>query len=310
MAPTDLLDRLLDLAAVDGRLDVRCELAPGWQIDEAARAEREMPYHVLLAGTAVIDGPGLPPTPLGPGDVALLTAGGAHRLRQAGAADAGGLLCGRFIVSTAAWALFRTLLPPLIVVRAAGTDDAQAGRRATLVALLKAETDTLPPGSAGVLRHLSAALFGLSLRGAVHGPEPAPGLLALAAHPRLQGVVLGVLAEPGGAWSIEDMAERAHLSRSSLIRTFQAAASVSPAAFLTAVRMAEAARRLRDTHESVAAIGEAVGYASEAAFQRAFKRETQLTPAAWRARPADEPAPQQAPVHKVVGPSGGGKARR
>jgi AraC family transcriptional activator of mtrCDE len=156
---------------------------------------------------------------------------------------------------------------------------------------MREETDQAEPGYAAVLRNLSAALFGLTLRAAMHGTEPPSGMLALATHPRLRELAVQIVESPSQPWTIEDMAAVANQSRSSLIRSFGAVAGMAPAEFVTRVRIAEASRLLRESEQSVAAIGEAVGYASEAAFQRAFKRETDMTPAAWRAMrpPAVEP---------------------
>ncbi|WP_431260900.1 AraC family transcriptional regulator [Roseateles chitinivorans] len=285
-----LLDRLLALVDVDGRLDIRCDLGAGWSLDQTARladAGHHIPFHVLLDGEAVVDADGLRDAPMQAGDVLMLPAGGAHQLRDRDPASLqrpgeGTLLCGRFIVPAASSKLIRALLPPAMVVRSPG-----AGSRLTrLLALMREEADAPGEGGAALLRHLSGALFAVALRAAMGGNLPtsieAPGVLALGAHPRLAALVVDILGNLAQDWTLDSMAERAALSRSSLIRSFQAAAGVSPAEFLNQVRMTEAARRLRAGRDSPAAIGEAVGYASEAAFQRAFKREIGVTPAAWR----------------------------
>lgn len=305
-----MLDRLLALVDVDGRLEVRCELGAGWDLAQDAAEGHHMPFHVLLDGEALVDADGLSAAPMRAGDVLMLPGGGAHRLRDRDPASLtrpgeGALLCGRFVVPAASARLVRALVPPALVVRGEGPDS----RLTRLLALMREETDAPGEGAAALLRHLSGALFAVALRAAMAaateersvrhqasldaGATPgapssaletsAAGVLALSAHPRLAALAVALLREPAADWTLDGMAERAHLSRSSLIRAFQAAAGVSPAEFLTQIRMTEAGRRLRAGRDSVAAIGEAVGYASEAAFQRAFKRETGLTPAAWRA---------------------------
>ncbi|WP_181885496.1 AraC family transcriptional regulator [Trinickia dinghuensis] len=322
----DLLDSLLSLGAIDGRLDDRCDLLPPWTIEQGRSAQREMPYHAVMSGSAVAQAPGLEPTTLHAGDVLLLpsgdphrivdreegperTEGGAHsntRRRAAGTVtvretpgEATVMLCGRFVFGYAAWRLYRSLLPNYVIVRARpageqnGHDgaDAAPSRLNRLLGLMKEESDRPEPGYAAVLRHLSAALFGLALRAAVDAEQAPVGMIALAAHPRLRELAMRIVRAPGQAWTIEDMGEIANMSRSSLIRSFGAAAGMTPAEFVTRVRIAEAGRLLKETEQSVAAIGEAVGYASDAAFQRAFKRETDMTPAAWRAAPSPlEPA--------------------
>lgn len=325
----DLLDRLLSVGAVDGQLDSRCDLRSPWALDNARSAQREMPYHAVLAGATVVQMPGLEPITLHAGDVLMLPSGSPHRIVDP-IDDAAGsparakqpdtatvcetpnettvLLCGRFVLTYAAWQLYRSLLPDHVVVRAdaAGAPDSDArmtdenGKKAAsrlsrLLLLMREETEQLQPGYAAVLRNLSAALFGLTLRAAIHGAEAPAGMLALAAHPRLRELAVRIVRTPSQEWTIEDMAEIANMSRSSVIRSFNAAANMTPAEFVTRVRIAEASRLLKETEQSVGAIGEAVGYASEAAFQRAFKRETNLTPAAWRATPLASPEPPQPP---------------
>lgn len=290
-----LLDRLLALVDVDGRLDVRCELGAGWSLPQAEEPGHHIPFHVLLDGEAVVDADGLRAAPMHAGDVLMLPGGGAHHLRDRDPASLlrpgeGALLCGRFIVPAASARLLRALLPPALLVRSSEPES----RLARLLALMREESDAPDDGAAALLRHLSGALFAVALRAAMREaagpartPEAPPSLLALSAHPRLASLVVDVLSDPAADWTLDGMAGHAALSRSSLLRAFQAAAGVSPAEFLTQVRMTEAARRLRASHESIPAIGEAVGYASEAAFQRAFKREIGVTPAAWRVGDGD-----------------------
>jgi len=284
---TGLLDRLLALVDVDGRLDIRCDLGGGWTLAQAAEGGHHIPFHVLLDGEAVVDADGLHAAPMHAGDVLMLPGGGAHQLRDRDPASLlrpgeGTLLCGRFIVPASSAKLIRAMLPPAMVVRSPGS----ASRLTRLLALMREEADAPGEGGAALLRHLSGALFAVALRAAmgenVAAAVETPSVLSLGAHPRLAALVVDILGDLARDWTLDGMADHAALSRSSLIRAFQAAAGVSPAEFLNQVRMTEAARRLRAGRESPAAVGEAVGYASEAAFQRAFKREIGVTPAAWR----------------------------
>jgi len=307
----DLLDRLLNLGAIDGYLDVRCEMRGDWVLDNERPGLREMPFHVLLEGGASIEGHGLPPIILQTGDVLLLPSGLPHRIldrpslaakSSVGREEPEGraipaasttLLCGRIVLTQAVWRLCQALLPPCMVIRARPEmDDPAESRLGRVLALMREETEVPLPGSTAVLRHLSAVLFGLALRAAASASEPPPGMLALSAHPRLRELALQIMAQPGSSWTLEAMASIANMSRSTLIRNFVAVAGIAPAEFVTRLRMANAGRLLRDSELSVATVGEAVGYASEAAFQRAFKRDTGFTPAAWRAMPQPVPVPQ------------------
>jgi AraC family transcriptional activator of mtrCDE len=96
-----------------------------------------------------------------------------------------------------------------------------------------------------------------------------------------------MLEGPEKPWSLEEMAEACHMSRSTFARLFQRIAGATPASVLLQTRMAHAAHRLAYSAGAVADIGEAVGYQSEAAFNRVFKRTYGVGPGQYRrsARP-------------------------
>jgi AraC family transcriptional regulator, activator of mtrCDE len=89
--------------------------------------------------------------------------------------------------------------------------------------------------------------------------------------------------EPGNAWTLDQFAALCHMSRATFVRQFQDAIGRSATDMLTEVRLTIAGRALLHTSASVAEIGATIGYQSEAAFQRVFKRHIGVTPARWRA---------------------------
>ena len=89
-------------------------------------------------------------------------------------------------------------------------------------------------------------------------------------------------AEPARAWTVEGLAREAALSRSALAERFTLLMGESPMQYLTRWRLALAARALRSGSDAITHIAERSGYESEAAFNRAFKREFGVPPAAWR----------------------------
>ena len=99
------------------------------------------------------------------------------------------------------------------------------------------------------------------------------------------GRALGLLHErPAFAWTLDELARQTGMSRSVLAERFAHLVGHPPMQYLAHWRMQMAARLLCDGTTKIAAIGEAVGYASEAAFSRTFKKITGVSPAAWRAR--------------------------
>ena len=133
-----------------------------------------------------------------------------------------------------------------------------------------------------MLNALSTAMFALVLRLASETEDAPTGLLALAGHPRLAPAVAALFNEPARAWSLPELARLCNMSRATLARQFQEKLGRSASDLLTDIRMALAANELKKSSMSTGAVAEAVGYQSEAAFQRAFKSHMGVTPAQWR----------------------------
>jgi AraC-like DNA-binding protein len=91
-------------------------------------------------------------------------------------------------------------------------------------------------------------------------------------------------AKPAQDWSAEGLAAEVGMSRSGFAERFASLVGQPPMQYLTYWRMQLAAQRLRESREAIAQVGYAVGYESEAAFSRAFKREFGDSPASWRRR--------------------------
>ena len=102
--------------------------------------------------------------------------------------------------------------------------------------------------------------------------------------------------EPSRAWTVEELAREAALSRSALAERFTALVGEPPMQYLMRWRLALAAQQLRGTTESVGRIAERSGYESEAAFTRAFKREYGVPPARWRKTERRGPAMAAGPA--------------
>lgn len=321
----ELLDRLLALMPVTGRLDVRCHFGSPWRIDHPESNEWEFPYHVLLRGEAVVEGDagakGEPALRMKAGDIVLFPSGSAHSLRDGSGKpprparerhqdgltivtngrtrDGADVLCGRFILPAVPQQLLRDHLPGRLLVSSVSEGDGPARdaafaatRLARVIELMREEAFEQRPGSATVVNQLSGALFALTLRCASDTGHAPRGLLALAQRQRLQPALAAMFDEPDKPWTLPQLAALCHMSRATFARHFEEAISRSASDVLTEIRMALAGRKLAQTTMSVAEIGESVGYRSEAAFQRVFKRQVGMTPAKWRMRSSQTAEPQ------------------
>jgi AraC-like DNA-binding protein len=146
-----------------------------------------------------------------------------------------------------------------------------------------AESSNRRPGSEAVLERLSEMMFVDAIRRHVDTlAEESTGWLA-GLRDRFVGRALALLHEkPAEAWTIEELSHQVGLSRSALHERFVALIGQAPMQYLTHWRMQLASRLLLDGRASVASIAVDVGYDSEAAFARAFKRVVGTPPAAWR----------------------------
>ena len=93
----------------------------------------------------------------------------------------------------------------------------------------------------------------------------------LVAPPSARAVTAMVMA-PARAWTLDALAAEARVSRATLVRLFRKAAGLAPLAFLSELRLELARHRLASTNASLAKLAAEVGYESESAFARAFRR--------------------------------------
>jgi AraC family transcriptional activator of mtrCDE len=306
----DWLSRLLEIIPVRGALDFRCFLGAPWRIDFPASEVGEIPYHVILGGSAVLEDPeGGPTRKLMVGDILLFPHGSAHALHDGsdaapaparqrttlnvvfhendGTGDRLDMLCGRFILSAAHERLIRSYLPRHLILHAPENSAAAAGpgtgaQVVGLVGLMRAESATENLGGLAMLNALSTALFAIALRLGSEAIDPPDGLLALAGNPRLVPALTALFNEPARAWTLPELAQRCNMSRATFIRHFQERLGRSASDLLTDIRMTVAANALKTSDMSTSAVAELAGYQSEAAFQRAFKHQMGATPAQWR----------------------------
>lgn len=164
------------------------------------------------------------------------------------------------------------------------------------------ESNRRRPGGEAMLERMSEMMFVEVLRRYVDAlPPEQTGWLAGLRDPGVSRVLALLHERPDEAWTLETLGEQAGLSRSLLHERFVHFVGQPPMQYLAAWRMQLAATRLRDTDAKIIEVALDVGYESEAAFSRAFKRTVGESPGAWRrSRRAAGPAPTR---HRRVRPA-------
>lgn len=145
------------------------------------------------------------------------------------------------------------------------------------------ESNLRRPGGEAILERMSEMMFVDVLRRYLDGLAPSEtGWLAGTRDPGVGRALALMHARPADAWTLEQLGKEAGLSRTVLHERFVHFLGQPPMQYLASWRMQLAAQRLRETDATLIEIALDVGYESEAAFSRAFKRAVGASPGAWR----------------------------
>ncbi len=302
--------RLIGAIFINGRFTAPwCYQSP--RADSAAPllepgAERVVIFHLITEGECFVELGTDTPVRLVAGDAVIFPQGDAHRMTSTpGLAPAKGarldvvlarrprqlsyggggpvtrLVCGYLACDARFARVLLAGLPPLVRVNVRGSDAGAWLESSVRYAL--GETRSPRPGGEGVLAKLSEVLFIEILRLYMQEQgEGRTGWLA-AVGDRIVGAALKSLhKEAARDWTLEDLARVSGTSRSVLAERFLHLVGSSPMQYLTQWRMLLAANLLRHSNAPLARIAEQVGYQTDTAFSRAFRREYGAPPAAWR----------------------------
>lgn len=293
----DVLADVLRRIGVSGLILARDRYAEpfGFALD----GRQDAGFHYVAAGSCWLRRAGERPLRLLQGDLVLLPRGDAHALvspaaaratpiaeflrtrRRAGRGDGATIVCGAYRLEAGVRHPLLDGLPRAVHLPAPVVN-ADPGLAATL-SLLGRELDEELPGTEELVRHLVDALLYYVLRLLARRGE-APGWLSALSDPVAGAALRRMHAEPERDWTVGSLARAAGASRASLARRFGAAVGEPPRTYLTRWRMTLAARLLRESNLGLAAVAARVGYESEFAFSRAFKRVVGEAPAPWRRR--------------------------
>ena len=276
--------------------------------DEMARLRHVSVFHLVAEGECQLETADGSTRTVKQGDLLLMPFTAAHRfwngapdsfhsapdlvvegpVRGVGVLNHGGsgpttrVVCG-FLESAELMSapLFRSL-PQLLIERTG--DDPVSDLLAGTTAEILRQIDVAAPGTPMVLGRLMELLFVETLRRhAARLPGDAGGILAAMRDPIVARAIHQLHQDPARKWTTEALASEAGASRTVLADRFNQLVGKPPIEYLTGWRIQLAAERLKSGREPLARIAEAVGYESEAAFSRAFKREMGKSPGAWRA---------------------------
>jgi AraC family transcriptional activator of mtrCDE len=302
----DPLSQLVTLLEPRGRMELRCLFGEGFAAPHDAIGPWRAPFHIVLRGACELWLPQSEETfELRAGSLVMLPRGASHTLRASGSgrraarirqvsggvlavktnvADAAladvEILCGEFEFRGRRRSALLEALPECLVIEFA--ERPEFGWLQGLVRMMAYEIERQGPGAAAIVAELSGALFTLAVRAHLETHPAQVGVLGLMAHERLAAALMAMLDDPGKPWTVETLARRCNLSRASFARQFRQHAGAAPLELLTSLRMELASRLLAQGEQDTATIGEAVGYRSEAAFNRAFARHAGVTPGRYR----------------------------
>jgi AraC family transcriptional regulator, alkane utilization regulator len=301
----DPLSLIIDDMRFDGVVFVSTELSAPWGV--RLHTPGLAAFHVITQGQGWLLRDGHEPLRLQTGDLIVLPAGEAHTVqdvplpacpspfdltphfsqRDLTPHDVGGggprasMVSGhaRFDVHMAAPLV--QALPPLMHIR--GMGEAPPPWLAIGLQFLAQELAAPRPGQQAIINRLGDILFMECLRDHVASlPERSGNWLSALKDRALSAALSCMHRQPAQNWTVPELAQQACLSRSAFADRFTQTLGEPPLTYLTRHRMRLAARQLAATNAPVSRVADAVGYASEAAFSQAFKREYGLSPSGWR----------------------------
>jgi AraC-like DNA-binding protein len=304
----DPLGEALHFLRMSGTLYCRSEFTAPWGLDLPPLRDCLM-FHIVAAGECWLEVEGASPTRLQTGSFALVPHGRGHRLAsEPGAASIGlfdaptehisdrydairfggggapaTLVCGAVTFDHPAAADLVRLLPPVITIDAWRAPELEWVQ--TTLGFIAAEAREPRAGGETVITRLADILVIQAVRAWLDRDAGArTGWLGALRDPQIGRVIRRIHREPGQAWSVAAMAHMAGMSRSAFAARFTALVGEPAMKYVARWRMNVASTALREGRVTIAALAEQLGYESEAAFSRAFKRTIGEWPGAVRRR--------------------------
>jgi AraC-like DNA-binding protein len=312
----DALSDVLRVVGLTGGVFLDARFTAPWCILGKVGPENCAPYmappafiicfHFVVEGRCVIDVKGGEPCAAQEGDVVLLPRNELHRIASSldvpaveasdiirtpegpglpsivhgGGGEACNMVCG-FLGGDAQIQPLVATLPSLIKFNVRETPGGEwISQSFRYGARQLAEGDA---GAATVMSKMSELMFVEAIRRYLTTmPDERTGFLAGLRDPAIGKALALMHTQVARDWTVENLADAVHMSRSAFAERFVTLLGQPPVRYLTGWRMQLAAHKLREGRLSIGQIAFDIGYESEAAFTRAFKREVGVPPATWR----------------------------
>ena len=197
------------------------------------------------------------------------------------------ILCGYFEFDREARHPLVAALPPLIHIR--GTDAHDFAWLQSVISLITQETRKPRPGADAVVNRLAEVLFIQVLRAHIARANVPSGILAAIADKQIGAALAHLHNAPEKPWSVASLGKHVAMSRSAFSARFTRLVGTPPMEYLASRRMEKARELLSGRGMNAATVAEKVGYASEAAFSKAFKRIVGASPGAFRRKSSRRP---------------------
>ncbi len=303
----DTLSEILKTVRLETGLLSRSRLTSPWAV--STRGAPRPIFHALVQGTCFAEREGCERVRMSAGDVVVLPHGDAHimtdgssvtptqvrellgpttehgvpMLEHGGGGAEAIIVCGTFHLEHEAANALVEMMPPLIHL--APRDDDQARWMRSTLEQLDAELSCPTPGSVTVVGRLTDLLVVQVVRQyALSTDAPVQGFLAAAHDEQVARAIALIHSRPGEPWSATMLASRVGMSRSRFFERFTSLVGEPPARYVARWRASAAADLMRRRDLGTAELAGLVGYASETAFVRVFRRYQGLSPAEFRRR--------------------------
>jgi AraC-like DNA-binding protein len=270
----DLLSAVRVQGGFYGRIRIDASWVPPRESGSHAR------FGLITSGQAWLEPSGHTPIQLLSGDFFLLAPGGEFVVSPETGGALTSVVAGRFSFDGGHGRPLTDWFPPLILIR--GGQPQMLPLKKTLE-LLVSEVDASTQGSEMAVQHLANLLLIQALRSHTETvPEQSSGLLHAFADPHIGAALNSMHKRIEHHWTVASLASEAGMSRSAFALRFKELMHESPLEYLTRWRMYRGSDLLRESDRKLADVAQAVGYDSDGAFHRAFKRVLGIGPGEYR----------------------------